>query len=342
VKPGDSSPASTLRANSRAGDAVTSLASTMISHPEKVLFPDDGITKGELAAYYETVAPFMLPHVLDRPVTMERYPSGIGKPGFMHKSVSKGFPAWLQRAEVPKKGGVVHHPLITDVRALLWVANQNCITPHVATSRTSDLYTPDVCVFDLDPSVEDAVALRAAALLVRDVLEELGLPSWVKTSGSKGYHIVIPLDGSTAYEAVFAFAFDVGRLLVQRDPEHLTQEFLKVDRRDRIFVDTGRNGFGATFAAPYAVRPKPGAPVSAPCKWEEVERREAAPQAFTLRNIPGRLESVGDLWAGMADQGHSLRQPIDKLRALLGPDAPPALEAMQNRFGRRLGARRSS
>jgi bifunctional non-homologous end joining protein LigD len=315
------------------------LASDMISHPEKVLFPDDGITKGEVAEYYELVAPLMLPHVRNRPLTMERFPSGIGAQGFMQKNVAKGFPDWLQRVEVPKKGGVVNYPLITDVRSLLWVANQNCITPHVWTSRTPDLYTPDVCVFDLDPSVEDAEVLRNATLLVRDVLAELGLPSWVKTSGSKGYHIVVPLDGSAGFEEVFEFAYDVGRLLVQRDPSTLTQEFLKADRGDRIFVDTGRNGYGATFAAPYAVRPKPGAPVSAPCVWDEIERGDALPQAFNLRNLPARLASTGDLWAGLARRGRSLRRPIERLQKLLGPDASPAHQLMQDRFGRRLNAR---
>ena len=314
----------------------------MISHPEKVLFLEDGITKGELANYYELVAPLMLPHVRNRPVTMERFPSGIGAPGFMQKNVVKGFPGWLQRVEVPKKGGVVNYPLITDEASLLWMVNQNCITPHVWASRTPDLYMPDVCIFDLDPSVDDANDVRLAALLVRDVLTELGLASWVKTSGSKGYHIVVPLDGSSTYQDTFVFGFDVGRLLVQREPSKLTQEFLKADRGDRIFVDTGRNGPGATFAAPYAVRPKPGAPVSAPCTWDEIERGEALPQSFRLRDMPARMAQTGDLWADMDAQAASLRGAIDSLRELLGPDAPPAHEVIQDRFGRTLRSRKSS
>ena len=114
----------------------------MITHPEKVLFPDDGITKGQLALYYEAIAPVMVPHLRNRPVTMERFPGGIGKKGFIQKDVSKGFPAWLERVEVPKKDGVVHHPVVTDTRSLLWLANQNSITPHVWTSRAPDLYHP--------------------------------------------------------------------------------------------------------------------------------------------------------------------------------------------------------
>src|SRR5262245_31032066 len=153
-----------------------------ITHPEKVLLPDDGITKGELAAYYEAIAPAMLPHVRARPVTMERFPKGIGEKGFMHKDVWRGFPDWLERVELPKKGGTVHYALIVDTRSLLWVTNQNTITPHVFISRVPDLYAPDVCVFDLDPSVEDPEMLRGAALGLRDLLDELGLRTWVKTS----------------------------------------------------------------------------------------------------------------------------------------------------------------
>ena len=199
-----------------------------------MLFPEDGITKGDVAAYYEAIAPVMVPHMRNRPVTMERFPAGIGRKGFIQKDVSKGFPAWLERVEVPKKDGVVHHPIVTDARSLLWLANQNSITPHVWTSRTPDLYHPDICVFDLDPSVDSPEMLKTAALQLRDVLEELGLPSWVKTSGSKGFHIVVPLDGSADTGQVANFAHAVGTLLVVRDPKNLTQEFHKVDRGRRI------------------------------------------------------------------------------------------------------------
>jgi bifunctional non-homologous end joining protein LigD len=288
----------------------------MITHPEKVLFPDDGITKGDLASYYEAIAPLMVPHIRARPITMERFPAGIGKKGFIQKDVSKGFPGWLERVEVPKKDGTVHHPIVTDTRSLLWITNQNCITPHVWTSRAPDLYQPDICVFDLDPSVDDLGGLRAAALLLRDVLDELGLPSWVKTSGSKGFHIAVPLDGKMTTDAVAGFADAVGTLLVARDPRHLTREFHKKDRGKRILIDTGRNGYSATFAAVYAVRAKPGAPISAPCTWEEIEHGEVAPQTFTLRNIADRIEAVGDLWGDMRKRKRSLTRAVGTLRRL--------------------------
>lgn len=284
-----------------------------ISHPEKVLFPDDGITKGELAAYYEMVAPIMVPHVRARPVTMDRYPAGIGRKGFFQKDVSAGFPDWLERVEVPKKGGTVHHPIVTDTRSLLWLANQNSITPHVWTSRAPDLDHPDVCVFDLDPSREDDRDLRSVTLALRDFLEELGLPSWVKTSGSKGFHVVVPIDGKAGMSEVERFAHAVGTLFVQRDPRRLTQEFHKKDRGGRILVDTGRNGYSATFAAVYAVRAKAGAPVSAPCTWDEIERGTAAPRTFTLKNMAARVAEVGDLWAEMRRRRRSIGRIIEKV-----------------------------
>ena len=288
----------------------------MITHPEKVLFPDDGITKGDLAAYYEAIAPLMLPHLRGRPVTMERYPAGIGKKGFWQKDVSKGFPDWLQRVEVPKKDGVVHHPIVTDTRSLLWIANQNTITQHVWTSRVPDLYHPDICVFDLDPSTDDPGRGARRGHWPARSARRAALPSWVKTSGSKGFHIVVPLDGKSDMGEVERFAHRVGKLLVSHAPEHLTQEFNKADRRGRIYVDTGRNGYSATFAAAYTVRAKPGAPVSAPCTWDEVERGTVAPGTFTLRNMPVRVAKVGDLWADMRRRGRSLKRPIEKLRRL--------------------------
>ena len=287
----------------------------MISHPDKILFPEDGITKGELASYYEMIAPVMLPHLRGRPITMERYHRGITAPGFFQKDVVKGFPEWLERVEVPKKDGTVHHPIANDARSLLWLANQNSITIHVWPSRAPNLYYPDICVFDLDPSNEnEPERLRNAALMVRDFLNELGLTSWVKTSGSKGFHIAVPLDGKSDFGVVARFAHVVGRVLVERDPENLTQEFSKLDRAGRILVDTGRNGYSATFAATYTVRAKAGAPVSAPCTWDEVSSGAVGPRTFTLRMMEKRIAEVGDLWKDLLKSKRSLKSAIKKLQ----------------------------
>ena len=278
----------------------------MITHPEKVLFPDDGITKGELAEYYEMVAPAMLPHIVGRPITMERFHRGIGAKGFFQKNVVKGFPEWLERVAVDKKDGVVNHPVVRDTRGLLWLANQNCITPHVWTSRVPEVTHPDLCIFDLDPADDDAQRLRAASLLLRDALAERGLSSWVKTSGSKGFHIAVPLSGAQSYGTVAHFAHQLGEALVRRDPDNLTREFYKAERGGRILMDTGRNEYSATFAATYAVRARAGAPVSAPCTWAEVEAGTVDPRSFTIRNMAKRLATVGDLWRDLLDCRQSL------------------------------------
>jgi len=291
-----------------------------ISHPDKLLFPEDGITKGELAEYYEAIAPVMLPHIVGRPVTMELFHRGIDAPGFFQKDVSKGFQSWLERVEVPKHGGTVHHPVVTDTRSLVWLANQNCITPHVWTRRVPDLRQPDICVFDLDPpDGAKKEVLRDAVLALRDLLGELGLASWVKTTGSKGFHVAVPLDGSVDLPTAAHFADAVGTLLAKRDPRHLTQEFYKDDRDGRILVDTGRNNYSATFAAAYAVRARPAAPISAPCTWEEIERGEVGPRTFTLRTMRARVASAGDLWAGMTAGKQRLDTAIERLRALQQP-----------------------
>jgi bifunctional non-homologous end joining protein LigD len=205
--------------------------------------------------------------------------------------------------------------VVTDARGLLWLANQNCITPHVWTSRVPRVSHPDVCIFDLDPSADEPARLRAAARAVRDLLAELGLRSWVKTSGSRGFHIAVPLDGSAEYGTVARFAHAFGRFMVERDPANFTQEFYKADRGGRILMDTGRNEYSATFAAAYAVRPRPGAPVSAPCTWEEVSDGTATPAGFTLRTMPARIARVGDVWADMHETQQSLRGALDALRA---------------------------
>ena len=282
----------------------------MITHPEKVLFPADGITKGELASYYEAIAPLMVPHISGRPITGRAFADCDR----FQKDAPKGFPDWFARVEVPKKGGTVHHPLVSDARSLVWLANQNCITPHVWISRVPDLYQPDLCVFDLDPAEDRPNDLREAAIALRNFLQDLGLNSWIKTSGSKGFHVVVPLDRQCAYSEVASFAHRVGRVLVSRHPNQLTQEFAKADRGGRILMDTGRNEYSATFAAVYAVRPRQGAPISAPCTWHEVESGAVGPQTITLRDIQKRIADVGELWAEMLKEKQSLLSAIEQLK----------------------------
>ena len=277
-------------------DGRSPASAEMITHPDKVLFPDDGITKADVAAYYDAIAPVMLPHLRRRPITMERFPGGIGAQGFLQKNVVKGFPAWLKRVEAPKKGGTVHYPIANDRRSLEWLANQNTIALHVWPSRAPRLERPDLCVLDLDPSQDEPDVLREVTIAVRDVFQELGHTSWVKTSGSKGFHIVVPMKARSTFRDSAALADRVAGILVERHPRRVTQAFSKADRGRRIFIDTARNRAGSTFVAAYSLRAKPGAPVSAPCTWSEIERGTVAPQSFRLPTMAARVAKVGDLW----------------------------------------------
>jgi bifunctional non-homologous end joining protein LigD len=269
----------------------------VISHPDKVLFPGEGITKGELAEYYASVAAVMLPHLRQRPITMERFPQGIGAKGILQKDVGRGAPDWLKRAALPKKaGGTVNYALVNDRRSLEWLANQNTVAIHIWPARVPRVDGPDLCIFDLDPSVDDVGVLRQAALHVRALLDELGVPCGLKTSGSRGFHIAVPLDSRTSFDESHRFARRVADILEERHPRLFTQEQRKADRKDRILIDIGRNRAGATFVAPYSVRARPGAPVSAPCTWNEVEDGTVGPRAFTLQTLQARIADVGDLW----------------------------------------------
>lgn len=275
-------------------------AGITISHHDKLLFPEDGITKGELAAYYDAVAPLMLPHLRGRPITLERYPNGIDAKGFLQKSVVRGHPAWLERITAPKAGGVVHYASAPDRRSLQWIANQNTITLHVWPSRAPHLSRPDVSVLDLDPPSGDPARLRDVMRVLREVVTALKLRAWLKTSGSKGYHIALPMGARSTFEKSAVLAERIAGRLVQALPGDVTRKFRKDQREGRIYIDTARNRMGATFAAAYTVRARRGAPVSAPCTWDEVERGEAEPQAFTIRTMVARVATVGDLWKELA------------------------------------------
>lgn len=214
----------------------------MITHPEKLLFPGDGITKADVAGYYHDVARVLLPHLRRRPITMERFPAGIDEAGFIQKDVVKGFPAWLTRIEAPRKeGGMVHYASAGSVRALAWLANQNTIALHVWLSRAPRLDRPDLCVIDLDPSQQDADALRTTVLAVRDAFTELGHESWVKTSGSKGFHVAARLGPRATFDTSSDLALRVARTVESKLPALVTLEFRKADRGGRILIDVARN-----------------------------------------------------------------------------------------------------
>jgi bifunctional non-homologous end joining protein LigD len=268
-----------------------------VSNPQKVLFPDDGVTKGEVVAYYLAAADRILPHLIGRPLTLQRFPSGIDKPGFMQKNAGKGFPPFIERVELPKQGGTVSYPAISDVEGLLYLANQNTITFHIPCFHARDLVHPDRLVFDLDPTDGDLEGARFGATEVRGFLSELEVPSHVMTTGSKGFHVVVKLSPTISFDVLGHFALAVAHFLALRHPDRLTIEFLKKERRGRVFVDWLRNGFGATGVSPYSLRPRPGAPIAMPISWVELNTTE--PSQFRLRDDLDRLAS--DPWEDAID-----------------------------------------
>jgi bifunctional non-homologous end joining protein LigD len=274
-----------------------------ISHPDKVLFPDDGITKAELVDYYRTVAPAMLPTISGRPLTMQRFPNGIGRNGFLQKQIGDYFPDWIERVTAPNRRtrnatirDEVTYMVCQSSDDLAYIANQGCITPHVWLSRANDLYRPDQMIFDLDPASPDLAVLRSAAAGLHKLLDELGLPAFLKSSGSRGLHVVVPLIPGAETDAVKIFSMAVCETLAARDPDNLTVEGRIADRGGRLYLDIGRNGYAQTVAAAYAVRPLPGAPVSVPLEWSELDGFD--PRRHTMRTIQERLER-SDPWTGI-------------------------------------------
>ncbi len=263
-----------------------------ISNRTKVLFPEDGITKGDLIEYYVAIAPRMLPHVRDRPLTMERFPDGLAGERIMQKNVAKYFPDWIPRTELPKRNGVVTHVVANDAATLAYLANQASIAQHVVLSTAAHPLEPDIMIVDLDPSTDDFTEVRETALLFRSMLEEVGLVPYVKTTGSKGLHVVVPIRPTLSFEVVHEVAELLARRAVEQHPDVLTTEFMKAKRGDRIFLDIHRNAYAQTAVAPYSVRPRAGAPVAAPVTWDEVAEDTLKPDGFSMR---ATLERP-DLW----------------------------------------------
>jgi len=266
-----------------------------ISHPDRVVFPKAGLTKLDLARHYERVGPAMVPLVRDHPVAMHSFPGGVEQPGYYMKDVPDHFPGWIRRVTVPKRGGKLTHVLANDAATLVYLANQNCVTPHIWTSRADRPRQPDRIVFDLDPPGTRFADVRAAARTLGDILRELGLEPFAMTTGSRGLHVVTPLRRGRDYGEVIAVARAVARLLAGQDPRRLTVEVRKAKRGERIFVDVGRNAYAQHAVAPYAARPLPAAPVAAPLRWDELSDRRLRPDRWTIETIGERLDA--DPWS---------------------------------------------
>ncbi len=284
---------------------------------DKILFPQSKITKGELVDYYIRIADTMLPYVKNRPLTMMRFPNGIGKEGFYQKDAGDYFPDWIARKPITKQDdGLVNYVVCNNAATLVYIANQGSITQHVWLSRIDKLDYPDKLIFDLDPSGNNFSLVRAAAKKLKKLLEDLGLVPFVMTTGSRGLHVVVPLKRTENFDTVRAFARDVAESLVRQDSEHLTIEMRKEKRGTKIFIDFLRNAYGQTGVAPYSVRAKEDAPVAAPLKWPEVDKSSLRSDSYTIKNIFTRLGKVGDPWQGMMHSARSIKLAHKKLQKL--------------------------
>ena len=289
-----------------------------ITSPDKVLFPRDGITKVDMIAYYEAVADVMLPYMRGHPLAMLRFNQGIDGERFFHKQAPDYFPDFIERVKVPKAKGETNYPVCNNVEALLYVANQNCIEFHLLGVQDDDLLHPDRMVFDLDPTTENFDEVKDGARALGDLLDEVGLVSFVMTSGSRGLHIWVPLDRKSTLDEVMEFASLAASVLASRSPDTLTTEFMKADRGDRIYVDVARNAPAQHAVAPYSVRAKDGAPVATPISWDELDDPDLTPRTHTIKTVPRRLRDVGDAWKGMKRRTRSLepaRRALDRLAA---------------------------
>jgi bifunctional non-homologous end joining protein LigD len=286
-----------------------------ISRPDKELF--EGVSKLELAGYYADIAEVMVPLISGRPLNMERYPDGITGNKIFQQHAGKHFPAWIERIETPKSGGTVEHVVANDGATLVYLANQGVITLHSWLSRADRLNRPDRLIVDLDPSVEDHATMRKAARVIAALLSELGLDPWAMTSGSRGYHVVVPLGRRNDYDFVREFSRDFASVAERRHGDLFTVEQRKANREGKILIDVMRNAFGHTSVAPYAVRARPGAPVATPLELEELSDSSTLPDRWTLRTMGKRLEQVGNPWAGIDSHRQALGAARRRLDAAL-------------------------
>jgi bifunctional non-homologous end joining protein LigD len=285
-----------------------------LSNVDKVFFPGEGLTKGDLIQYYVSVAPLLLPHLEGRPISMSRYPDGIDGPSFYEKRAPGHQPGWMRTAPVvsDSQGGIVDFLLADSAEALMWFANMGCVEFHPFHSTTTDLDKPSYAIFDFDPaegSTWDQVC--GAAQLLRVALGQLDLAGYPKLSGSRGLHVYVPLDPVHGFSRVRRFVGEVGQYLAAANPDDVTMEWDKPKRKGKVFVDHNRNAFGQTVASVYSVRPRAGAPVAAPLKWDEVG--SVANGDITILDIWERLQRFGDLFAPVIAGGQTLDTAEERL-----------------------------
>lgn len=286
-----------------------------LSNPDKVLYPDDRVTKSVMVEYYRAVADAMVPQVRDRPLTLKRYPDGLSGEGWFQKRASDYFPEWLRVEDIPQRGdgsGSLEYAVCDDAASLIYLANQASLEFHIWTSTVDNLNHPDRLVIDLDPPTEiDLKTLRETARRTRDLFTDIGLMPYLQATGGRGYHIVAPLDSSAEFDTVRELAGKAAEHLASRDPDRLTTAFRKEKRGERIFLDTNRNGYAQTFIAPYSLRARPGATAATPLDWSELGK--VAPGDYGVHNLPKRLARKADPWQDMHRDAGSAREARERL-----------------------------
>lgn len=287
-----------------------------LTSPNKLLFPDEKITKGDLVEHYLAVAPHMVPHLAGRPITLHCFPAGITGRGYFQKSVQDHFPPWIERVTVKTLGGETTYALVGDAATLAFLAAQNSLAFHPCNVRNDLLEKPDLLILDLDPSDDDFAKVRHGARLLRDLLPALGLVPFVKTTGSRGLHVVAPIHRELSCDDVSEFARKVALYLVSCDPARFTTDINKKKRGDRVFVDYLRNGTAQTAVAPYSLRALPRAPVATPITWDELDDPELDARRWHLRNIRERLADRGDPWRDIFKHARSLADASERLAQL--------------------------
>jgi len=290
-----------------------------VTRPEKVLFPEDALTKQQLIDYYRRVAPLMLPYLRDRPLVMQRFPDGISGQGFYQKAVAAYYPKWIERVSVKKAGGTVQHAVCNNMETLIYLANQAAIAFHIWLSRVDKIRFPDMMAFDLDPSGDDFSLVVQTARSLKQLLDELSLPAYLKTTGSRGLHVVVPLDAKHDFDEVRQFSRAVAETLIANDPDRLTLEQSKSKRGGRLLLDVNRNAYAQTFVAPYSIRARAGAPISMPLGWTALSNKRLRPDGFTVHNAFEHIKKDADPWKDFANNPGALDPARRKLGALKAP-----------------------
>lgn len=287
------------------------------SQLDKIFFPKSGITKGDVISYYEDIAPFALPLYKDRPLTMQRSPDGIEGEIFIQKNIPSYFPKWIDYYDVSIKEDTLRQVLVNQEATLIYLANQACVTFHLGLSKIDKIRYPSYLIFDLDPSVDDIILLKNVVKHIKQLLDDLSVKAFIQTTGSRGFHIYIPLKREATFTASHAFSKKFATYLAQKHPQEISITQSKNKRGGKVFIDYVRNSYGNTAVAPYSIRIKENAPIATPLHWDEMNDKELTSQSYTLKNIFKRLSKIHNPWAEMSHHQISLKSLQEKLDQLM-------------------------